>query len=143
MLEQTVATAKESQMSTQDSSAVAVARAHVDAWSSREYDKARTRLAPDVHVVSISVDPEAPEIDLSGVDAYMEGLVQFGNAVLPGTTRVETSVGDDTRALLRVTSRIKFGPDAPEMTLHAARLYLLDAQQKIKDELVTFFVAPQ
>jgi hypothetical protein len=63
--------------------------------------------------------------------------------VLPGTTRVETSVGDDSRALLHVTSRIKFGPDAPEMTLHAARLYRLDDRQRIKDELVTFFVAPQ
>ena len=130
-------------MSTQDSSAVAVARAHVAAWSNREYDKARGSLAPDVHVVSISVDPEAPEVDLSGIDGYMEGLVQFGNAVVPGTTRVETSVGDDSRALLQVTSRVKFGPDAPEMTLHAARLYRLDDRQRIKDELVTFFVAPQ
>ena len=130
-------------MSTQDSSAVAVARAHVDAWSNHDYDRARAGLAPDVHVVSISVDPEAPETDLSGIDAYMEGLVQFGNAVLPGTTRVETSVGDDSRALLRVTSRIKLAPDAPEMTLHAARLYLLDGQRRIKDELVTFFVAPE
>jgi hypothetical protein len=130
-------------MSNQDSSAVAVARAHVDAWSNREYDQARGSLAPDVHVLSISVDPEAPEVDLSGIDGYMEGLVQFGNAVLPGTTRVETSVGDDRRALLQVTSRVKFGPDAPEMTLHAARLYRLDDRQRIKDELVTFFVAPE
>ena len=130
-------------MSTQESSAVAVARKHVDAWSNREYDKARGSLAPDVHVVSISVDPEAPEVDLSGIDGYMEGLVKFGNAVLPGTTRVETSVGDDSRALLQVTSRVKFDPDAPEMTLHGARLYRLDDRQRIKDELVTFFVAPQ
>ena len=130
-------------MSTQDSSAVAVARAHVDAWSNHDYDRARASLAPDVHVVSISVDPEAPEVDLSGIDGYMEGLIQFGNAVLPGTTRVETSVGDDRRALLRVTSRVRFGPDAPEMTLHGARLYLLDDRQRIKDELVTFFVASQ
>ena len=130
-------------MSNQDSSAVAVARAHVDAWSNREYDQARGSLAPDVHVLSISVDPEAPEVDLSGIDGYMEGLVQFGNAVLPGTTRVETSVGDDRRALLQVTSRVKFGPDAPEMTLHGARLYRLDENQKIAEEQVTFFVVPQ
>ena len=134
---------KEGHMSTQDSSAVAVARAYVDAWSNHDYDRARASLAPDVHVLAISVDPEAPETDLSGIDAYMEGLVQFGNAVLRGTTRVETSVGDDRRALLRVTSRVKFGPDAPEMTLHGARLYLIDDRQRIKHELVTYFVAPQ
>jgi hypothetical protein len=29
------------------------------------------------------------------------------------------------------------------MTLHGARLYLLDDRQRIKDELVTFFVAPK
>jgi hypothetical protein len=129
-------------MSTQDGSAVAIARAHVDAWGNREYDRARQSLAPDVHVLAISVDPDAPTTDLSGIDAYMEGLVQFGNAVLPGTTRVETSVGDSSRALLQVTSRVKFGPDAPEMTLHGARLYRLDDERRIKDELVTFFVAP-
>ena len=55
-------------MSTQDSSAVAVARAHVDAWSNHDYDRARAGLAPDVHAVSISVDPEAPEVDLSGIE---------------------------------------------------------------------------
>jgi hypothetical protein len=63
--------------------------------------------------------------------------------VLPGTSRVESAVGDDTRALLRVTSRVKFGPDAPEMTLHGARLYRLDENEKITEEQVMFFVAPQ
>jgi hypothetical protein len=55
---------------------------------------------------------------------------------------VTSAVGDDSRALLRVTSRVKFGPEAPEMTLHGARLYLLDDSQKIKSEQVIFFVAP-
>jgi hypothetical protein len=73
----------------------------------------------------------------------MQGLVQFGQAVLPGTSSVDSAVGDDTRALLRVTSRVKFGPDAPEMTLHGARVYRLDENTKIVDEQVIFFVTPQ
>jgi hypothetical protein len=73
----------------------------------------------------------------------MEGLVQFGQIVLPGTTTVNSSVGDESRALLRVTSRVKPGPDAPEMTLHGARLYLIDDNQKIKHEQVIFFISPQ
>ena len=129
--------------SQQNPTAVAVARAHVEAWGSHDYDSARASLAPEVHVSVTSVDPDAPKVDTTGIEDYMQGLIQFGQAVLPGTSRVDSAVGDDTRALLQVTSRVKFGPDAPEMTLHGARLYRLDENQKIDDELVIFFVAPQ
>jgi hypothetical protein len=129
--------------SQQDPTAVAIARAHVEAWGSHDYDSARASLAPEVHVTVTSVDPVAPKVDTTGIEAYVQGLIQFGQAVLPGTSRVDSAVGDDTRALLRVTSRVKFGPDAPEMTLHGARLYRLDDNQKIDDEQVIFFVTPQ
>jgi len=131
-------------MSTQqDPTAVAVARAHVEAWGGHDYDSAQASLAPEVHVTVTSVDPDAPKVDTTGIEDYMQGLIQFGQAVLPGTSRVDSAVGDDTRALLRVTSRVKFGPDAPEMTLHGARLYRLDENRKIDDEQVIFFVTPQ
>jgi len=129
--------------SQQDPTAVAIARAHVEAWGSHDYDSARASLAPEVHVTVTSVDPVAPKVDTAGIEEYVQGLIQFGQAVLPGTSRVDSAVGDDTRALLRVTSRVKFGPDAPEMTLHGARLYRLDENQKIDDEQVIFFVTPQ
>jgi hypothetical protein len=35
---------------------------------------------------------------------------------------------------------VKFAPDAPEMTLHGARLYLVDDNQRIKEERVIFYV---
>ena len=126
-----------------DPTAVAVARAHVEAWGGHDYDSARASLAPGVHVVVTSVDPDAPKVDTTGIEDYMQGLVQFGQAVLPGTSRVNSAIGDETRALLQVTSRVKFGPDAPEMTLHGARLYRLDENQKITDEQVIFFVTPE
>jgi hypothetical protein len=126
--------------SQQDPTAVAVARAHVQAWGNHDYDTARASLAPDVHVVVTSVDPEAPSVDTVGVEEYMQGLIEFGQAVLPGTSRVNSAVGDGARALLQVSSRVKFGPDAPEMTLHGARLYRLDENEKIAEEQVIFFV---
>jgi hypothetical protein len=129
--------------SQQDPTAVAVARAHVDAWARHDYGSARERLAPEVHVAVTNVDPEAPTVDTTGIEPYMEGLVQFGQVVLPGTTEVSSAVGDDTRALLRVTSRVKFGPDAPEMVLHGARLYRLGENERIVEEQVIFYVAPQ
>jgi hypothetical protein len=129
--------------SQQNPTAVAVARAHVEAWGGRDYDSARASLAPGVHVVVTSVDAQAPRVDTTGIDEYMLGLTQFGQAVLPGTSRVDSAIGDDMRALLHVTSRVKFGPDAPEMTLHGARLYRLDENQKIDEEQVIFFVGPE
>jgi hypothetical protein len=129
--------------SQQDPAAVTIARAHVDAWGTHDYDAARASLASDVHVVAMSVDPHAPRVDTTGIDDYMQGLIQFGQAVLPGTTEISSAVGDDRRALLRVISRVKFGPDAPEMSLEAARLYRLDETEKIVEEQVIFFVAPQ
>ena len=127
----------------QDTTAVAVARAHVGAWGVHDYDRARGALAPEVHVIVTSVDPHTPSVDTTGVEEYMDGLVQFGQAVLPGTTRVISATGDDARAMLQVTSRVKFGPDAPEMTLDGARLYRLDESQKIIEERVIFFVSPE
>ena len=129
--------------SQQDPTAVRVARAHVDAWGGHDYDAARASLASSVHVAVTSVDPEAPTVDTNGIEDYMQGLVQYGQAVLPGTTGVTSAVGDDTRALLLVTSRVKFGPDAPEMTNYQARLYRLDDEEKIEDEQVIFYVAPR
>jgi hypothetical protein len=96
-----------------------------------------------VHVVVTSVDPEAPWVDTTGIDDYMHGLIQFGQALLPGTSHVNSAIGDDTRALLQVTSRANFGPDAPQMTLHGARLYRLDENQQITEEQVIFFVTPE
>jgi hypothetical protein len=129
-------------VSVNELSAVTVARGHVEAWSNHDYDTARASLATDVHVTSMSVDPSLPVTDTTGIEEYMQGLVAFAQAVLPGSTRVNISLGDENRALLQVTSRVRFGPDAPEMTLHGARLYLLDTDQKIKREQVIFFMTP-
>ena len=41
----------------QESPAVTVARAHVDAWGSHDFDTARTMLAPDVKVTATSTSP--------------------------------------------------------------------------------------
>ncbi len=92
-------------------------------------------------MIVTSVDPNTPYVDTTGAYEYMDGLIQFGRAVLPGTTRVLSASGDGSRALLQVSSRVKFGPDAPEMTLDGTRLYRLDEDQKIVDERVAFFVS--
>src|SRR5262249_41997593 len=99
----------------QNSAAVAAARAHVEAWGRRDYEAAREALADEVWVTVIAADPSFPKTDLSGAEAYMQGLIQFADGVVPGSTEVVEAVGDDKQALLTVNARVRFGPDAPAM----------------------------
>jgi hypothetical protein len=127
-------------MSTHDEpQAVAIARAHVEAWSTHDFDTARSGLAPDVHVTATTTQPYPPATDLTGVDDYMVGLTQFAQAVVPGSLRLLSSVGDDHNALLMLTVEADFG--AAKATLPGARLYLVDENGKIKTEQVIFYAA--
>jgi hypothetical protein len=123
----------------QESPAVAVARAHAEAWSNHNWDKARTMLAPDVHVTATTTQPIMAATGLSGIDQYMEGLIKFAGAVEPGSARVIASIGDERNSLILLTVRAAFAPGGPKVTLPAARLAQLDENNKIKAEQVIFF----
>jgi hypothetical protein len=122
-----------------ESPAVAIARTHVEAWSNHDFDTARNALAPDVKVTATTTQPTMPATDLTGADNYMIGLTQFAQAVVPGSLRVIATVGDKRNALLMLTVEADFG--AGKATLPAARLYLVDENQKIKTEQVIFYAA--
>ena len=127
-------------MSTQNESpAVAIARAHVDAWSNHDFDAARSSLAADVKVTATTTLPIMPATDLSGADDYMVGLTQFAQAVVPGSLRVIASSGDERNALLMLTVEADLGGGKVE--LPGARLYLLDDDGKIQSEQVIFYAA--
>jgi hypothetical protein len=78
--------------------AVAVARRHVEAWDNHDDDAARAGLANDVHVTAMSVDPKLPVTDTTGVDRYMQGPMKFTQAVVPGSSPVNISLGDENLA---------------------------------------------
>jgi hypothetical protein len=80
-------------------------------------------------------------VHLTGVGPYMEGLTHFAQTVVPGSAQVIASTGDDRNALLLLTVEADFGGGT--MILPAARLYLLDDDNKIKAEQVIFFGSPQ
>ena len=122
-----------------ESQAVTVARAHVEAWTHHDYDTARTGLAPDVHVTAITTMASPPPTDLTGAGDYMTGLIQFAQAVVPGSARIIASTGDDRNALIMLTVQADFG--AGPVTLPGSRLYLLDDDSKIKSEHVVFYAA--
>ena len=59
-------------MKTQDSTAVTIARAHINAWSHHDWGKTRELLAPNVHAVVTTTQPMKATAELTGIDAYME-----------------------------------------------------------------------
>jgi ketosteroid isomerase-like protein len=124
---------------TQRSAAVAVAQAHVDAWSSQDFDKARSLLAPDVRVTATTTAPYPPDTDLTGVDDYMAGLIAYAQPIKPGSLRVLGSVGDDRNALLTLTMTMAGGPFGEGTRAPCARLYLIE-DGKIKTEKIVFYV---
>jgi hypothetical protein len=126
-------------MAQTESPAVAIARAHAEAWSHHDWDTARKMLAPDVHVTAMSTQPSLPATDTTGVDAYMEGLIKFAQAVEPGSARVLASIGDARNSLILLTVQAAVGPGGAKVTLPAARLALLDEHNQIQAEQVVFF----
>ena len=125
----------------QESPAISVALAHVEAWSNHDYDTARAALAPDVTVTVTSTIEGMPKTDTVGIDDYMAGLAMFADTVVPGSLRVDGSIGDERNALLLVTVKTA-GPPMGSMTIPAARLYLFDENNKIKSEQVIFYAVP-
>jgi hypothetical protein len=55
--------------------------------------------AADVDVTVTTTQPIMAPTHLTGVDSYMNGLVKFAQAVVPGSARVIARVGDDRNAL--------------------------------------------
>ena len=79
-----------------ESRAVALARAHLEAWTNHDLDTARRNLAEDVQFYS-------PAANLVGIDEYMDaprGLTQFARQVVPGSLRVMAAMGDERNALI-------------------------------------------
>jgi hypothetical protein len=124
-----------------ESPAVAVARAHVEAWGNHDFEAARSTLAPDVHVTASANNPAFPRTDLTGADSYMEGLIAYAQPVVPGSVRVLASTGDTRNALLLLSLTMAGGPFGAGTTAPCARMYLIDDNGNIATEQVIFYLA--
>jgi len=126
---------------TPHSRAVKLAHAHVEAWARKDFDTARNGLAPGVTVTTSSTNPDMPHTDLVGADDYMPGLILFAQSTWPGSVQVTDSTGDDRYALLMVSTKVD-GPPYGKLTIHNARLYRFDDNDKIAAEQVIFYTTP-
>jgi hypothetical protein len=130
-------------MKTQNSTAIRVARAHIDAWSHHDWDKTRELLAPDVHAWVTSTQPGFRTAELTGIDAYMEPKIKAAQLVEPGSVHEISAIGDERNALILVTFRIGLGPGGTMVTMARSCLYLLNDSEKISEERDAFYIAPQ
>lgn len=121
-----------------DSRAVALAQAHLEAWTNHDLDSARRNLAAAVEFFS-------PASHLVGIDEYMDaprGLSQFARQVVPGSLRVHAAVGDAKNALIMYQVDTEGGPIGSK-TFPSAQTWLLDDQGKILVERIISYVAPR
>ncbi len=130
-------------MNTQDSTAITIARAHIDAWSHHDWDKTRELLAPDVHALVTSTQPGRPTAELTGIDAYMQPKIKVASLIEPGSIEEISAIGDERNALIVVTFRIGLGQDRAMVTMVRACIYLIDENKKIKEERDMFYMLPE
>jgi quinoprotein glucose dehydrogenase len=130
-------------METRDSTAVTIARAHINAWTHHDWEKTRELLAPDVHAVVTTTQPMKAAVELTGIDAYMEPKVKAAQLIEPESIHEISAIGDERNALILMTFRIGLGPGGAMVTMTRAILYLLDENQKIKEERDEYFILSQ
>ena len=130
-------------MNTQDSTAITIACAHIDAWSHHDWEKTRELLAPDVHAVVTTTQPMKATAELTGIDAYMEPKIKAAQLIEPGSVQVISTIGDENNALILITFRIDLGPGGTMVTMARACLYLLDENKKIKEERDEYSILSQ
>jgi hypothetical protein len=121
-----------------DSRAVALARAHLEAWTNHDLDAARRNLAAGVEFYS-------PASHLVGIDEYMDdsrGLAQFARQVVPGSLRILAAMGDDRNALIMYQVETEGGPIGSK-TFPSAQTWVLDDDGKIQLERIISYVAPR
>jgi hypothetical protein len=134
---------EEKMMNMQDSTAITIARAHINAWSHHDWDKTRELLAPNVHAVVTTTQPMKATAELTGIDAYMEPKIKAAQLIEPGSVHEISAIGDESNALILVTMRIGLGPGGTMVTMARAILYLLDENKKIKEERDEYFILSQ
>jgi ketosteroid isomerase-like protein len=129
-------------MTTKNSTAINVARTHIDAWSHHDWERTRELLAPDVHAWVTSTQADFGTAELAGIDAYMAPKIQAARLIEPGSVREISAMGDERNAMILVTFRIGLGPGRSMVTMARSCLYLLDENEKIKEERDAFYVLP-
>ena len=118
-----------------DSRAVALAKAHLEAWTNHDLERACANVADGVEFYS-------PAGRLAGIDEYMDaprGLRQFAMQVVPGSLRVIAATGDERNALIMYQVDTEGGPIGAKR-FPSAQTWVLDEHGKIQVERIISYV---
>jgi hypothetical protein len=98
-------------MKMQESTAIRIAQAHIEAWSDHDWDKTRELLAPNIHAVVTSTQPTIARnyltADFTGIDNYLERKIKAAQLIESGSARVISTISDESNALILMTLRIE------------------------------------
>ena len=122
----------------EESSAVAIARAHLEARTNHDLETARGNLAEDVQFSSTAATTV-------GIAEYMDaprGLTQFARQFVPGSLRIIAALGDEHNALIMYEISTDGGP-LGSMVFPSAQTWLLDEHGKIKVERIASYSVPR
>jgi hypothetical protein len=111
-----------------DTAAVALAVAHMRAYTDGDLDGARRNVADAVQCWT-------NEIHLDGIEPYMVGLARFAESLEPGGLRIVAALGDDSKAIVLAEHTVKGMP----FPFPSARTFELNADGKIHVERAVFF----
>jgi hypothetical protein len=114
-----------------DTRAVALAVAHMQAYTDGDLEAARRNLAEDVQCWT-------NDIHLDGIEPYMVGLSRFAESLEPGGLRVVAARGDDSRAIVLAEHTLRGVP----FPFPSARTFELGADGRIRVERAVFFGLP-
>ena len=108
-----------------DSQAVALAIAHLEAWTNQDLETARGNLAADVQFYSPA--------------AHLVGIARH---VVPGSLRVIAAMGDERNALIMYQVDTQGDPIGSK-TFPSAQTWLLDESGKIQVERIVSYATPK
>ena len=125
----------------EQSKAVKLAWAQVEAWTTHDFAAARARVADNAQVVVTTTQSQSPTVNAVvntiGVDEYMSGLESFAQALTPGSLEKIAALGDDRHALIMFTVEADYG--GGKFRLPNARMIMLNDDEKIVAEQVAVF----
>lgn len=131
-------------MESQSSTAVNIARGHINAWSHQDWEKTREMLATDVHAIVTSTQSAFERnfhgSEFTGIDEYMTRNMKSASLIEPGSIHEVSAIGDESNAIIVITMRIGLGAGGAMVTLARSCVYLIDEDKKIKEERDSFYV---
>ncbi|TAM94847.1 MAG: hypothetical protein EPN39_16495 [Chitinophagaceae bacterium] len=131
-------------METQTSTAVNVARDHINAWGHQDWEKTREMLATDVHAIVTSTQSGFERnfygSEFTGIDEYMVRKMKAASLIEPESVHEVSAMGDESNAVIVITMRIGLGTAGAMVTMVRSCVYLLDGEKKIREERDAFYI---